>query len=263
MAAALPGGCSLVGLFAGKTVLVTGSTRGIGHATARRFLAEEAEVIIHGQSAAAVQAVVAALPGDHSKVRGLAADLADRKSCDRLAKDAGDLDVLVSCAGIYEEVAIADADEDHWDRIIETNLTAPWRLARGLLDGLVRRSGVVVNVGSDSGLIGYANSAAYCASKGGLIGLTRALAMELAPHVRALCVCPGPVDTDMMRRSVEAQPDPLAARLQWQSYPLLARFAEPDEIAEAILFAASPRCRFQTGSTIIVDGGVTAGRKVP
>jgi NAD(P)-dependent dehydrogenase (short-subunit alcohol dehydrogenase family) len=251
------------GIFAGKNVLVTGSTRGIGHAAARRFLAEGDHVIIHGRSEAAVEAAVAALAGDHSSVRGCAADLANRQSCDRLANDAGDLDVLVNCAGIYEEVAIADGDEDHWDRIIEINLTAPWRLVRALLDGLVRRGGVIVNVGSDSGILGYANSAAYCASKGALVGLTRALAVELAPRVRALCVCPGPVDTDMMKRSVEARADPLAARIEWQSYPLLTRFAEPEEIAEAILFAASPRCRFQTGSTIAVDGGTTAGRKGP
>jgi NAD(P)-dependent dehydrogenase (short-subunit alcohol dehydrogenase family) len=118
-----------------------------------------------------------------------------------------------------------------------------------------------VNVSSDSALLGYAGSIAYCASKGALAGLTRALATELAPDVRVLCVCPGPIDTDMMRESIEAQPDPEAARRQWQSYPLLQRIAAPAEIAEAILFAASPACTFQTGSLIIIDGGATAGRK--
>ena len=168
----------------------------------------------------------------------------------------------MNCAGIYEEVLVADADEAHWDRIIEVNLTAPFRLSRHFSAALARRAGVIVNVGSDSGLLGYTAAVAYGASKGALAGLTRALAMELAPAVRVLCVCPGPIDTDMMRNCVAAQPDPAAARLQWQSYSVLGRFAEPEEIAEAILFAASPHCRFQTGSLIVVDGGATAGRRV-
>jgi NAD(P)-dependent dehydrogenase (short-subunit alcohol dehydrogenase family) len=247
------------GMFARQRVLVTGSTRGIGFATAERFRDEGADVIIHGQSDDAVQAAVAALGGN---LRGCVADLTDRRSTDYLAQSPGDIDVLVNCAGIYEEAPIADTGEGEWARILEVNLTAPWRLSRELLDGLARRRGVIVNVASDAGLVGYANTAAYCASKGALIGLTRALATELAPDVRALCVCPGPVDTDMMRKSVAAQPDPQAARMVWQSYPLLRRFAESREIAEAILFAASPRCRFQTGSVIAVDGGATAGRRV-
>jgi NAD(P)-dependent dehydrogenase (short-subunit alcohol dehydrogenase family) len=252
-----------VASFAGKTVLVTGSTRGIGHATARRFLEEGALVIIHGRSKTEVDAAVTAFASDHPTVSGIAADLRVRKGCDELVEQAGVLDVLVNCAGIYEESTIAGTDEDLWDRTIETNVTAAWRLCRGLLDGLRRKRGVIVNIGSDAGLLGYANCVAYCASKGALIGLTRALATELAPHVRALCVCPGPVDTDMMRMSVAAQPDPEAARRQWQSYPLLQRVAAAEEIAEAILFAASPLCRFQTGSIITVDGGATAGRRVP
>jgi NAD(P)-dependent dehydrogenase (short-subunit alcohol dehydrogenase family) len=253
----------MVGLFSGKRALVTGSTRGIGRAAARRLLEEGAEVMIHGREATAVASAVAELDAAYpGRVSGHAADLALRKSCDELSARAGDLDVLVNCAGIYEEVSIAAADEGHWNRTIEVNLTAAWRLARSLLDGLTRRGGVIVNVGSDSALLGYANSVAYCASKGALIGLTRALAVELAPKVRALCVCPGPTDTDMMRATIEAQPDPEAARLQWQSYPLLQRYADPEEIAEAIVFAASPRCRFQTGSVVSVDGGATAGRRV-
>lgn len=254
----------MAGLFVGKRALITGSTRGIGHAAARRFLDEGAEVVVHGRNAVTVSATVAefetAYPG---QTKGIVADLAIRDACDELSSHAGAIDVLVNSAGIYEEVSIADADEDHWDRTIEVNLTAAWRLARGLLDGLSRRGGVIVNVASDSGFLGYANSAAYCASKGALVGLTRALAVELAPLVRALCVSPGPSDTDMMRATIDAQPDPEAARKQWQSYPLLQRYAEPEEIAEAILFAASPRCRFQTGSVISVDGGATAGRRVP
>ncbi|MFL5259426.1 MAG: SDR family NAD(P)-dependent oxidoreductase [Hyphomicrobiales bacterium] len=254
----------MTGLFAGKRVLVTGSTRGLGLATARRFLEEGAEIIVHGRSRAPVERVVASLLAAHpGRVSGEAAALSDRLETDRLANAAGDLDVLVNSAGVFEEVMMANADPEHWLRTIEINLTAPWRLARALLDGLARREGVIVNVGSDAAFVGYAGSVAYCASKGALVGLTKALAVELAPKVRAVCVCPGPIETDMMRESVAAQPDPVAAVNVWESNPMLKRVAQPEEIAEAVLFAASPRCRYQTGSVVMVDGGVTAGRRVP
>ncbi len=253
----------MAALLAGRRALITGSTRGVGIATARRFLAEGASVLLHGRSEAAVGAAVASLGAAYDqRLSRCAADLRSRDEADRLAAVAGDLDILVNCAGIYEEVLIENADESHWDRMIEVNLTAPFRLSRHFSATLARRGGTIVNVGSDSGLLGYPGGVAYSASKGGLAGLTRALAVELAPAVRVLCVCPGPIDTDMMRETVAAQPDPAAARLQWQGYSHLGRFAEPEEIAEAILFAASPRCRYQTGSLILVDGGATAGRRV-
>lgn len=251
------------GLFEDKRVLITGSTRGLGLATARRFLEEGAHVLVHGRAEGAVLAIVQMLAEVFPRrVAGLAAGLSDRDAVGRLIGAAGDIDVLVNCAGIYEDMAIDKADEDHWNRTIEVNLTAPWRLSRGLLEGLIRRRGVIVNVASDAGLLGYASSIAYCASKGALIGLTRAIAVEMAPHLRAICVCPGPIDTDMMRSNTASQPDPAAAARSWASYPHLKRVAQAGEIAEAILFAASPRCPFQTGSVITVDGGVTAGRRV-
>ena len=252
-----------MGHFADRRILVTGSTRGLGHAAAVKFLEQGGSVIIHGRNAEGVEAVASALARQHpGKVQGVAADLADRHAQDRLASAAGEIDVLVNCAGIFREQLLENAGEAEWRETLEINVTAPWRLSRALLPALRRRKGVIVNVGSDAALLGYSGSMVYCASKGAIAGLTRALATELAPEVRALCVCPGPVDTDMMWQSIEAQPDPVAARRQWESYPLLRRVADPAEIAEAILFAASPACTFQTGSLIVVDGGATAGRRL-
>ena len=249
--------------FAGKRVLMTGSTRGIGHAAALRFLEEGAHVVLHGRSSEAVEKVLADVGSKGGgRVTGIAADLADRGQCRRLCAQAGVVDVLVNCAGIYEEVSIEGADEAHWHRILDVNTTAPWLLAQGLSAGLRERAGVIVNVSSDSGLIGYAGSAVYCASKGALIGLTRALAVELAPEVRVLCVCPGPVETDMMRAAMVASPDPEAVRESWRSATLLGRLAAPEEIAAAIAFAASPDCSYATGNLITVDGGATSGRRV-
>ncbi len=253
----------MTGIFLGRRVLITGSTRGIGHAAAVAFLGEGAEVILHGRDQLAADKAAADLAAPLGRaLPAIGADLLDRADQDRLAQAAGAIDILVNCAGIFEECMLADADAGHWHRIIEVNLTAPWRLTRALLPTLRQRQGIIVNIGSDSALLGYAGASAYCASKGALIGLTRALAVELAPNIRVLCVCPGPVATDMMRDSVDHAPDPAAAQREWESYTLLNRIAVPAEIAEAILFAASPKCTFQTGSVIVVDGGATAGRKM-
>jgi NAD(P)-dependent dehydrogenase (short-subunit alcohol dehydrogenase family) len=240
-----------MGVFADKRVLITGSTRGVGRATAERFLEEGASVIVHGRGKDAAEKVARELGSHATATYG---DLLDRTSIAPIARAAGDVDVLVNCAGIFEERSIAEADEAHWDRIMQVNLTAAWALSRAQMDGLRRRKGVIVNVSSDSGLLGYAGSAVYCASKGALIGLTRAIAVELAPDVRAVAVCPGPIDTDMMRQNSDPG--------QWEAFPLLKRVAKASEIAETILFAASPNASFQTGSVITIDGGSTGGRRM-
>jgi NAD(P)-dependent dehydrogenase (short-subunit alcohol dehydrogenase family) len=243
--------------FSGKRVLVTGSTRGIGRATAELISARGGEVIWHGRQIE--QARNAAVKNGGGAVAG---DLGDRASCRRIAAEAGEIDALVNCAGIFEQAAIADTSEALWDRTIAVNLTAAWTLSRAFLDCLRRRRGVIVNVASDAALLGYSGCAAYCASKGALIGLTRALAVELAPDVRAIAICPGPVETDMMREAVGAASDPAAELKTWTDVPMPRRAAKPSEIAEAIAFAASSRASYMTGDVLVIDGGATAGRRV-
>ena len=244
--------------FSGKRIFVTGSTRGIGRATAELIHSRGGEVIWHGRRRGEALSAAAAAGGG----LGVAADLADRSECRRIAAEVGEVDVLVNCAGIFEQAPIAETSEAFWDRTIAVNLTAAWTLSRAFLEGLRRRRGVIVNVASDAGLLGYAGCAAYCASKGALIGLTRALAVELAPDVRAVAVAPGPVETDMMREAVAASPDPAAELRTWTDVPMLRRAATPLEIAEAIAFAASPRASYMTGDVLVIDGGATAGRRV-
>jgi NAD(P)-dependent dehydrogenase (short-subunit alcohol dehydrogenase family) len=246
--------------FTGKTVLVTGSTRGIGAATAALFVQRGASVILHGRRRADVDLAVARY--SEGRVRGMAADLSDRAQVRMLASGLDTLDVLVNCGGVFREAAIAEASRPLWDETLAVNLTAPWTLTQALLDPLRRNRGVVVNVGSDAAMLGYAGCVAYCASKGALVGLTRALATELAPDVRVLCVCPGPTATDMMRSSIANAPDAAKAEGQWAAYTVMNRIARPEEIGEAILFAASPGASFMTGSVIMADGGATAGKRV-
>jgi NAD(P)-dependent dehydrogenase (short-subunit alcohol dehydrogenase family) len=249
--------------FAGKRVLVTGSTRGVGRATAALFHRRGAAVLMHGRADHAVRAAAAELrEGDGPRAVGIAADLERREECQRLAREAGEIDILVNCAAIYDEVAMAQSDAAFWDRMMAVNLTAPWLLSRALLPGLRHRRGVIVNVASEAALIGYANSSVYSASKGALVGLTKALAVELGPAVRAIAICPGPIDTDMAEAIFRRSPDPAATRRQWERTPMLRRIATAEEIAAAVVFAASPAAAYITGSVIVVDGGSTAGKRV-
>lgn len=249
--------------FAGKTILITGSTRGIGAAAADLFLEHGGSVILHGRRQADVDDAVARRSSQYpARLRGLAADLSDRTQCRSLAQEVGAIDILVNCGGVFREAPMAETSLAIWDETIAVNLTASWVLSQELLPALRQRKGVIVSVGSDAAMLGYAGCVAYCASKGAVVGLTRALAVEAAPDVRVVCVCPGPTETDMMRQSVMSAPDEAQARRQWASYTALDRVAAPREIGEAILLAASSRATFMTGSIIMADGGATAGKRV-
>lgn len=241
--------------FAGKRVLVTGSTRGIGRATAGLVRDRGGEVIWHGRR---MEDAVAVADGDAV----VAGDMGDRSACRRMAAEAGEIDVLVNCAGVLREAAVGETTEALWEETFAVNLTAAWVLTRALLPGLRRRTGVVVNVASDAALLGYVNCSAYSASKGALVGLTKALAVELAPDVRAVAVCPGPVETDMMRGSAGSEAEVAAIARAWSAPTMLGRVAAPEEIAEVVAFVASPRASYMTGSVVLVDGGATAGRRV-
>ena len=244
--------------FSGKRVLVTGSTRGIGRATAELIHFRGGEVIWHGRK----QGEAANVAGTVGGKLAVAGDLANRSECQRIAASIGEIDILINCAGIFETSSIANINEASWDRTIEVNLTAAWILSRAFLNGLRRRRGVIVNVSSDAGLLGYSGCAAYCASKGALIGLTRAFAVELAPDARAIAVAPGPVDTDMMRQAIAAATHPAAKLHAWTEVTMLRRAAKPSEVAETIAFAASSRASYMTGNVLVVDGGATAGRRL-
>jgi NAD(P)-dependent dehydrogenase (short-subunit alcohol dehydrogenase family) len=172
----------------------------------------------------------------------------------------GGLDVLVNCAGVARGSSVESITEADWDDVLDINLKGTFFCIQAALPHLRASQGNVVNLASDAGLIGEVGLAVYCASKGGVVNLTRALALELAPDVRVNCVCPGYVDTDMVRRDViNASGDPRAAERTLAASAPLNRIAPPAEIATAILYLASDHARFITGSALQIDGGTTAG----
>ena len=247
--------------FAGKRVLVTGGTRGIGRATVAAFLAAGARVAVNGRSEVSTRQVAAAVGANAVAAPG---DIASAEACRALvqkaAEELGGLDVLVNCAGIAKGGPVEQVTEALWDATLDTNLKGTFFCTQAALPFLRQSKGNVVNLASDAGLIGEIGLAVYCASKGGVVNLTRALALELAPDVRVNCVCPGYVDTDMVRRDViDASADPKATEAALAASAPLNRIAAPEEIAAAILYLASGAARFMTGAALQIDGGTTAG----
>ncbi len=249
--------------FTDKAVLITGSSRGIGYAAARAFLERGARVAVNGRSEASVAAAMASL-GETDRVVAAPGDVASATSCAAVVEGAtaglGGLDVLVNSAGICTYASIAESDEALWDRTLDINLKGSFFCARAALPALRERRGAIVNLASDAGLMGSAGLTVYCASKGGVVNLTRALAYELAPEVRVNCVCPGFVDTDMVRRDyIEASDDPAETERQAIDYSPMKRMAQPREVAKVIVYLASEDAGFITGAALPIDGGGTAG----
>ncbi len=246
-----------------KRVLVMGGSRGIGRAAAAAFHERGARVAINGRTGPSAAAAIAALGGGDRLVAA-PGDVATAAGCEAIVGAAlaglGGLDVLVNSAGVGRTGPIEDFDEAAWDETLDVNLKGTFFCIRAALAALREAKGNVVNLASDAGLIGELGLTVYCASKGGVVNMTRALALELAPDVRVNCVCPGYVDTDMVRRDgIERAEGVAAAERAVIDYAPLKRIATPGEIATAIVYLASDDARFVTGAAFQIDGGSTAG----
>jgi len=248
--------------FSGKAVLVTGASRGIGKATARAFLDAGARVAVNGRTEASVAAALVELD---AQGRAVAApgDVATVAGCEAVVKAAleqlGGLDVLVNNAGTFARASMADTDEDVYTYVIDANLKSTFFCSRAALPALKASCGSIVNIASQSGINGYPDTTAYCAAKGAVVNLTRAMALELAPEIRVNSICPGVVETDMTRQGFAVDGDSKAGLLeQAQKYPV-KRLGTVEEIAFAALYLASPQAGFITAEALIIDGGQTAG----
>ena len=228
---------------AGKKVVVTGGTSGIGAATAQRFRDEGSEVVILARS-----------PGPDV----ITCDVADREQVDRAFEQIGSLDVLVNNAGVSIRSPAVDIGADQWEQVVATNLTGAFWVAqaaarRMLLGG----SGVILFTASTNALVGYRYYADYNATKAGLVALAKSLALEWAPTIRVNAVCPGYVLTPMQ----EAEYTPEMLEQVNRRIPL-GRHATPEELAGLFAYLASDEAAYFTGSVIVMDGGETAGSVV-
>jgi len=239
-----------------KVALITGAASGIGRASALLFAQEGAKVMAVDIDLRGGMETVEMIKSMGGEAIFILADVSKASDMEKAIKSCVErydkLDILFNNAGVAQDCSIVDMSEDEWDRVINVNLKGVFLGSKYAIPQMIKQGGgVIINTASTLGLAAEPNCAAYCASKGGVIALTKALAVECAPfNIRVNCICPGPIATPMILKEPQQQID--------VSYVPLKRLGKPEEIAHAALFLASSESTYVTGAALIVDGGTTA-----
>jgi NAD(P)-dependent dehydrogenase (short-subunit alcohol dehydrogenase family) len=248
-----------------KVALITGGASGIGRATALLFASSGAAVSIVDLDEAGGTAVAREITGAGGRALFVDADVSSAADCRRVVERTtaalGGLDILFNNAGIIRRASVLDTSEEEWDRVMGVNVKSIFLMSKYAIPVMMAAGGgVIINTASGWGLAGGQNAAPYCASKGAVVLLTKAMALDHGPqNIRVNCVCPGDTDTPMLRSEAEQLGEPIERFIAEGSERALGRIARPEDIAQAALYLASDASSAVTGISLVVDGGGLAG----
>jgi NAD(P)-dependent dehydrogenase (short-subunit alcohol dehydrogenase family) len=247
--------------FSGKRVLITGGTSGMGEASALSFAGAGAHVVINGRNHDRARNIISSSNALAGSVVFVGGDISERRKCDLIVTEAvgilGGLDILVNSAGIIYHATAEETTDEQWLETMNVNVNGMFYICRAALPHLKSSQGTIINIASDVALTGSRHLTAYCASKGAVLQMTRAMALDYAPAgIRIVPICPGDVDTPMLRgefsdRGLDAE---TGLRESAEAVPL-NRVCTAQEVADLVLFACSDSARFMTGYPIVLDGG--------
>ena len=249
----------------GKAALITGGGAGIGRATALLFAREGAAVAVVDLDEPRAVAVARQIEGEGRQAIAVQCDVSQANECRRAVQETvtafGGLDILFNNAGIIRRASVLEISEEDWDRAMAVNVKSIYLMSKYAIPVMEEAGGgAIVNTGSGWGLTGGRNAVSYCASKGAVVNMTKAMALDhAAQQIRVNCVCPGDTDTGMLRSEAQQLGASTEAFLVEAADRPLGRIGQPEDIAQAVLYLASEASSFVTGTTLVVDGGGLAG----